>query len=73
MIDGTVSDKEWASAVAVSGFESLPRGIFSGHQPVVHIGYDEKNLYFAAVSSGHDAAPRARHTAHDANIWEENY
>jgi len=72
VIDGAVSQEEWSSAAAVSGFESLPRGIFAGHQPVVHIGYDEKNLYFAVVSSGHDAPPRARHTSHDANIWEDD-
>ena len=72
VIDGKVTAKEWNNVSKYSGFLKLPKLNQSEYQPIVQIGYDQKNLYFSIASFGHKRLPLTRETIRDSRVWKDD-
>ena len=68
-LDGILSVNEYG--FASGGFFNIKTGKFAATQSRWAMSYDNKNLYFAAVTPvGKSVA--AKYRTHDANIWEDD-
>lgn len=71
-IDGVVSSGEWAGAARVTGFNNVPGGKVSSHQPHLMIKDDGSKIYFCFQSQLNGKILKAENVGHDANIWDDD-